>query len=87
MNENELEILKSLISKTEEIYNVYLELSKLDDQRNTTKQLDVEYGLELAIEEVDKIYDSIEKNKSFIIHAKEFIKQLNPNITNDKKNF
>lgn len=83
MNENELEIFKNLIAKTEEIYNVYIELSKLDNQKRTTKQLDIEYGLELAVEEADELYESIVNNKSFIIHAKELIKQLNPTITKD----
>lgn len=83
MNEKELEIFKKILSKTEEIYNIYLELSKLDNQKRTTNQLDIEYGLELAIEEADELYESIVNNKSFIIHAKELIKQLNPTIVKD----
>ncbi len=83
MNEKDLKIFESLIDKTSKLYDMYTLLSKLDDEKGSTSQLDLINDSNLLIEEIDVLLEENENNHSFIHGAKELIKQMNPNIINE----
>ncbi len=80
MNEEELKVLQTLIEKTNELYDLYFELAKLDNEKGTSKQLDLIADIHILIEELDLLLEPYCNNATFISNAKAFLQQLNSNV-------
>lgn len=83
MTEENIQTFSNITDKASQLYDLFLKLSDLDNQKNTSYYLDALDAIHVKQDEYDDLLGQIMEDKDFLDSAIAFIKQLNQSVVHN----